>query len=76
MSKKLYISAAIDTPASLVAKMVASGHTGCRREARPCAMRRAGMVASGIYASGHTGCRHDAHPCGMRREPAGIYPCS
>lgn len=37
-----------NTPASLVAKMVASGtyasgHTGCRRDARPCGMLRAGM---------------------------------
>lgn len=29
------------TPASLVARMVASGHTGCRRDAHPCGMRRA-----------------------------------
>lgn len=32
-----------DTPASLVARMVTSGHTGCRRDAYPCGMRRASM---------------------------------
>lgn len=46
-----------NTTASLVAKMVASGiyasrHTGCRHDARPCGMRRAGMVASGYMPVG------------------------